>query len=151
DHGLIWAVRAVTEHYMSVYPNIASLAVQENSANLQLRRWALRRALSVLAWVVTCAVLTCAADSKKLTVRLLDGQPIAARVSVIGSDGKPYAPPESILRQPEGATPYFYADGKFVVTLPPGVARLELWRGVEYLPERVDVDLQSDAEIAVRL
>src|SRR5262245_19514251 len=117
DHGLIWAVRALTEHYMSVYPNIASLAVPfsansslpgrwKNSANLQLRRWALRRALSVLAWVVTCAVLTRAADSKKLTVRLLDGQPIAARVSVIGSDGKPYAPPESILRQPEGATPY---------------------------------------------
>ena len=37
------------------------------------------------------------------------------------------------------------------MTLPPGAARLELWRGVEYLPARVDVDLQSDTEIAVRL
>jgi TolB protein len=111
------------------------------------------RALSVcsLTWVVACAGLVCAEESNKLTVRVLDGQPIAARVSVVGSDGRPYAPAGSILRQPEGATPYFYTDGKFVVTLPPGAARLEFWRGVEYLPLRVDVDLQSDAETAVRL
>ena len=102
-------------------------------------------------WIVACAAFVRAADSNKLTVRVLDGQPIAARVSVVGSDGKPYAPAGSILRQPEGAAPYFYTDGKFVVTLPPGAARLELWRGVEYLPARVDVDLQSDTEIAVRL
>ena len=86
-----------------------------------------------------------------LTVRVLDSQPIAARVSAVGGDGKPYAPAGSILRQPEGATPYFYADSKFVVTLPPGAARLEFWRGIEYIPVRVDVDLQSDAETAVRL
>jgi TolB protein len=121
--------------------------------NPQLRGCVLKRALAVcsIAWVMAWSAFARAADSKKLTVRLLDGQPIAARVSVVGSDGKPYASPGSILRQPEGATPYFYADGKFVVTLPPGVARLEFWRGVEYLPARVDVDLQSDAEIAVRL
>ena len=113
----------------------------------------MKRALAVfsITWVVAWAAFARAADSKKLTVRVLDGQPIAARVSVAGSDGKPYAPTGSILRQPEGATPYFYTDGKFIVTLPPGAARLEFWRGVEYLPVRVDVDLQSDAEIAVRL
>jgi TolB protein len=113
----------------------------------------LKRALAVcsIAWAVAWAAFAHAADSKKLTVRVLDGQPIAARVSVVGSDGKPYAPTGSILRQPEGATPYFYTDGKFVVTLPPGAARLELWRGIEYLPVRVDVELQSDAEIAIRL
>jgi TolB protein len=113
----------------------------------------LKRALAVCSviWIVAWAAFARAADLRKLTVRVLDGQPIAARVSVVGSDGKPYAPAGSILRQPEGATPYFYTDGKFVVTLPPGAARLEFWRGVEYLPARVDVDLQSDAEIAVRL
>jgi len=113
----------------------------------------LKRALAVrsLAWVVACAGFVRAADSNKLTVRVLDGQPVAARVSVVGSDGKPYAPAGSILRQPEGAAPYFYTDGKSSVTLPAGAARLELWRGVEYLPARVDFDLQSDTEIAVRL
>jgi TolB protein len=113
----------------------------------------LKKALTTcsIAWVVAWGAFVRAADSKNLTVRVLDAQPIAARVSVVGSDGKPYAPEGSILRQPEGATPYFYTDGKFVVTLPPGVARLEFWRGVEYLPMRVDVDLQTDAEIAVRL
>ena len=108
-------------------------------------------AVCCIAWVVAWAAFVLAADAKKLTVRVLDGQPIASRVSVFGSDGKPYAPAGSILRQPEGAIPYFYTDGSFVVTLPPGAARLEFWRGVEYLPVRVDVDLQSDAEIAVRL
>ena len=113
----------------------------------------LKRVLAVccIAWVVAWAAFALAADAKKLTVRVLDGQPIASRVTVFGSDGKPYAPAGSILRQPAGAIPYFYTDGSFVVTLPPGAARLEFWRGVEYLPARVDVDLQSDAEIAVRL
>jgi hypothetical protein len=113
----------------------------------------LKKALAVcsVAWAVAWAGFARAADSKQLTVRVLDTQPLAARVSVVGSDSKPYAPAGSILRQPEGAPPYFYADGKFVVTLPPGVARLEFWRGIEYLPVRVDVDLQSDSEIAVRL
>ena len=113
----------------------------------------MKRALFVcsLTWVVVCTGFVCAADLNKLTVRVLDGQPIAARVSIVGSDGKPYAPAGSILRQPEGATPYFYTDGKFVVALPPGAARLEFWRGIEYLPVRVDVDMQSDAETAVRL
>jgi hypothetical protein len=113
----------------------------------------LKRVLAVccIAWAVAWAAFALAADAKKLTVRVLDGQPIASRVSVFGSDGKPYAPAGSILRQPEGAIPYFYTDGSFVVTLPPGAARLEFWRGVEYFPVRVDVDLQSDAEIAVRL
>jgi hypothetical protein len=100
---------------------------------------------------VAWAAFVLAADAKKLTLRVLDGQPVAARVSVFGSDGKPYAPSGSILRQPEGANPYFYTDGRFVLTLPPGTARLEFWRGIEYLPARIDVDLQSDAEITVRL
>jgi len=113
----------------------------------------LTKALAVysIVWIAAWAAFARATDSTKLTVRVLDGQPIAARTSIVGSDGKPYAPAGSTLRQPEGATPYFYTDGKFVVTLPPGVARLEFWRGVEYLPVRVELDLQSDAEIAIRL
>ena len=67
----------------------------------------MKRALAVcsISWLVAWAAFALAADSKKLTVRVLDGQPIAARVSVVGSDGKPYAPAGSILRQPEGARP----------------------------------------------
>src|SRR5262245_26075727 len=95
-----------------------------------------KKALTIcfITWGVAWVASARAAESKKLTVRVLDSQPIAARVSVVGSDGKPYAPAGSILRQPEGGVPYFYTDGKFVVTLPPGSARLEFWRGVEYLP-----------------
>src|SRR5262245_51536754 len=93
-------------------------ALRNIPGNRQLRRCVLKRAWAVcsIAWIVVWPAFVSAADLKKLTVRLLDGQPISARVSVVGSDGKPYAPAGSILRQPEGTTPYFYADGKFVVT-----------------------------------
>ena len=58
-------------------------------------------------------------------VRLLrKDAPAAARVSVVGSDDKPYAPTGAALRQTKRGESYFYADGLFDVELPPGRARL---------------------------
>ena len=87
----------------------------------------------------------------RVTVRVLDGEEIPARVSIVGSDGKPYAPPGSILRNPEQSAAYFYTNGKFDVELPPGTAQLELHRGLEYVPATFTVDVGAPTDLRVNI
>jgi putative heme-binding domain-containing protein len=89
-------------------------------------------------------------DLKNVHVRLLrDGAPAAARVSIVGSDGKPYGPVDAATRKTKRDESYFYADGSFDVKLPPGRARLNFSGGMESIPQTVTVDAGTTPELTV--
>ena len=66
---------------------------------------------------------------EKTHVQLLrDGAPAAARVSVVGGDGKPYGPAGAAIRKTKRGESYFYAEDSFDVELPPGRSEAERQR-----------------------
>ena len=87
-----------------------------------------------------------------LTVRLVEaatGQPIPARVSVMGPDGRFFAPDDAwrhadeMFVRGESAFEYgyFHARGTAVVPVPPGRFRVEVSRGPEYAVDRAVVEV----------
>ena len=111
-----------------------------------------------------------AAKSARLKLTVLDGatsQPVFCRVNVIGSDGDFYEPTENELapwslqrlgnRREKGPFRYygwfFYCDGEIEVAVPPGTARVEVWKGFEYRPEtaKVDVATGDSAELTITI
>ena len=69
-------------------------------------------------------------------VRLLrNNPPAAARVSIAGSDGKPYGPAGAAFRKTKRDESYFYADDSFDVELPPGRVRINVSGGLETIPQ----------------
>ena len=104
------------------------------------------------------ATLKPPANAGKLNVTVRDARTGAAtfcRVNVVGSDGNFYYPkqnyltpyalagrwPKTGLGNREGKAPirylgrFFYSWGDFEIDLPPGTARVEVWKGLEYRPE----------------
>ena len=75
---------------------------------------------------------------------LRNGAPAAARVSIVGSDGKPYGPVGAAIRKTKRDESYFYADGSFDVKLPPGRARLNFSGGMETIPQTVTCRCGND-------
>jgi putative heme-binding domain-containing protein len=82
---------------------------------------------------------------------LRNNAPAAARVSILGSDDKPYAPVGAAVRKTKREESYFYADGSFDVTLPRGGARLNVSGGIEAIPQAVIVDTDGAAELTVHV
>ncbi|WP_165223419.1 CehA/McbA family metallohydrolase [Aquisphaera insulae] len=82
---------------------------------------------------------------------LRDGAPAAARVRIVGSDGRPYGPAGAPLRKTTRGDSYFYADGSFEVDLPPGPARMRVDGGIESVPQELNLDPASPDAQAVRL
>ena len=80
-----------------------------------------------------------------------DGAPAAARVSIVGSDAKPYGPADAAIRKTKRDEPYFYADGSFDVKLPPGRARLNVSGGMETIPQTVTLDAGTTPELTVHV
>ncbi|HSY08201.1 MAG TPA: CehA/McbA family metallohydrolase [Steroidobacteraceae bacterium] len=78
----------------------------------------------------------------QLRLRTLDGEgrPLSARIAIIASDGRAYAPDDAWMRADDGfdrrysafETHYFHSDGDARMTLPAGAASLTVWRGLEY-------------------
>ena len=88
----------------------------------------------------------------KARVSLLrEGAPAAARVGIVGSDGKSCGPVDVAIRKTKRDESYFYADGAFEVQLPPGRARMDVSGGIETIPRTVTVDAATTAELAVRM
>ena len=84
-------------------------------------------------------------DSRKAHVRLVrNNAPAAARVSIVGSDGKPYGPAGTAIRKTKRDESYFYADDSFDVKLPPGRATLNISGGIETIPQTVTLDAGND-------
>ncbi len=68
--------------------------------------------------------------------------PTAARVTLIASDGKAWAPSDAYARiGGQGGFPAFHTAGSFSVELPPGQADLTVVKGFELYPHRRQVDI----------
>ncbi len=75
----------------------------------------------------------------KLEVYLKDaatGRPEAARIYLVASDGKTYAPVDAYQRVPTRTAKgdFFHAGSHFVIDLPAGEAMVEALKGMEYWP-----------------
>ncbi|MGH8224447.1 MAG: CehA/McbA family metallohydrolase, partial [Woeseiaceae bacterium] len=89
------------------------------------------------------------------------GEAVAARVSVVGGDGRSYAPESAWMHADDGydrelaafETRYFHASGSLTLTVPAGPAVITLWRGLEHRPLRLERDVPQGGAIgeAIRL
>jgi TolB protein len=87
--------------------------------------------------------------------------PAPARVSIVGADGRAYAPvdawmhaDDSFDREQAGfEARYFHTRGEAAIALPPGPARVVVWHGLEHETERRLVTVRADqqSELTVRL
>src|SRR5690606_9055129 len=89
-----------------------------------------------------------------LLVSIEDGRggAVPARLSVVAADGREYAPDSSWLHADDGydrsvadfETHYFHSDGESALMLPPGPARITVWRGLEHEIETRLVTVQAN-------
>ena len=89
----------------------------------------------------------------KLAVSIIDsltGQPVPARVQVLSSTGDFINPPEAILKVGSGS-PFFYADGVFVVDVSRGPVHIVAERGTEYIPAQLDLDVPAQGTVTAEL
>ena len=98
----------------------------------------------------------------RLRVVLADaatGRPIAARVSVMGPDGRFFAPDDAWRHADDGFVRgesrfeygYFHARGEATIALPEGRCRIEVSRGPEYAVERGEAEIRSGATAVRRV
>jgi Tol biopolymer transport system component len=90
----------------------------------------------------------------KLEVHLKeDGQPAAARIYLLASDGKTYVPERAYQRVSTRSTygDYFHETGRSVVDVPAGKLRIEAVRGIEYHPAVKEVEIRPGALTTVEL
>ncbi len=88
-----------------------------------------------------------------LTAAGTPGADLAARVSVLAADGRAYAPDDAWIRGDDGfdrslqsfETHYFHSQGQSVLALPPGPAKITVWRGLATLISRREVMIRAGA------
>lgn len=88
-----------------------------------------------------------------LTAAGTAGGDLAARVSVLAADGRAYAPDDAWIRGDDGfdrslqsfETHYFHSQGQSVLSLPPGPAKITVWRGLATLISRREVMIRASA------
>jgi hypothetical protein len=72
-----------------------------------------------------------------------DGRPAAARVQLVASDGRSYAPDDGFARViAVSETHYFHTTGEFEVEVPAGALKIEALRGFEFAPAASTVDVK---------
>ncbi len=79
------------------------------------------------------------------------GRPIHARIAVLGSDGRAYAPDDALMRgddsfdrdRQEFETHYFQS-GDTTLTVPAGKASVTVWHGDAHRIERASADIAAD-------
>lgn len=95
----------------------------------------------------------------RLAVRNSDGSDASYRASVIGADGRAYAPHDRWMHaddqfdraQRKEEARYFHAAGEVQIELPAGEARIILWRGMEAAIERHSVEIEAEARSDLEL
>ena len=89
----------------------------------------------------------------RLTGRIIDkatGEPVEARVQVIGPNGNFSHPSDALLKVGTGA-PFFYSDGTFGLDVGRGKVKIVAERGTEYVPAEITVDSPLQGAVAVEL
>ncbi|MBI1356212.1 MAG: hypothetical protein GC160_17865 [Acidobacteria bacterium] len=81
----------------------------------------------------------------RLRLRVLqDGRPVAARITVFGSDGLAYAPDDGATLSKitwSAGEPFYYGLGDHEIALPAGPARVRVVRGFETEPGEADAEI----------
>ena len=93
------------------------------------------------------------APAGALKIRVVEkgtGAPLTARVSVQQKDGKFFAPVGALYRM-LGAVEHFYAAGEDDLTVPSGSYVVRVFRGIEYLEARVEVEVPAAGETVARV
>jgi TolB protein len=95
-----------------------------------------------------------AVPTGRVRVRVLDegGSPMPARVSVLASDGRGYAPEGAFHRAMMVFDHhYFHASGEVEVEVPAGPTTVEALRGWEHLPASATVEVPAGGDATVTL
>lgn len=89
-----------------------------------------------------------------LTLKIIDqeGNEVAARISVTGSDGRSYAPDNAWMHADDAfdrnkqsfENHYFHSPGTSVVTLPVGKATVTLYRGLENEIQKQNININNE-------
>jgi|SRR6516165_234189 len=96
-----------------------------------------------------------------LTLTIVDpsGSPTHARVSVIGEDGRAYAPDDAWMHAEDSfgrsesafESHYFHSPGKAELAVPVGRVQVEVMKGFEYYVERQSVICSPNARLVIHL
>ncbi len=92
------------------------------------------------------------AERGHLSGRVLDatGQEVSARISITGSDGRAYSPPDAFHKVIAATeTHHFRTGGTFSLGLPPGPATISVRKGLEYEPVIETVAIEAGATTTV--
>ncbi len=87
------------------------------------------------------------------------GRTVPARVTVTGPDARTYAPDDAWRHSDEAfdralfkfEASYFHTPGTSEITVPAGPVTLDVLRGLEYRPVRMEVEVSHDGSRAVRV
>ncbi|HEY3280496.1 MAG TPA: hypothetical protein VGJ83_08275, partial [Gemmatimonadales bacterium] len=87
------------------------------------------------------------------------GRSLSARISVVGLDGRAYAPDDAWRHGDEAFDRserafeygYFHSGGSAELTVPAGQVRVEVWRGPEYRVWRADVTVPAAGRLVRRI
>lgn len=87
----------------------------------------------------------------RIRVTNAQGQELAARLSVVGSDKRFYGPDDHWIHADDGFDPqrqheeahYFHCMKECTVTLPEGAAQITAWHGQEYAPAQQELLVES--------
>ena len=90
-----------------------------------------------------------------ITTRARSNEPLAARVSVTGPDGRAYAPDDAWRHADEAFDRserrfeygYFHSQGVAEVTVPAGQVDIEVWHGPEYAISRARINVPAGSRI----
>ena len=89
-----------------------------------------------------------------LSVRTVDaatGAQTGSRVQLKASDGKAYVPADAYARVSNAGDRLFHTTGSFRLELPPGKATLDVVKGFEYAPERLDVEIKAGETVSANV
>ena len=77
------------------------------------------------------------------TVEADTGEVTAARIHLTAGDGKLYAPADAYARVSAAGDRVFHTPGSFTVELPEGNTELLIVKGFEFLPQRLEVEIEA--------
>ena len=90
-----------------------------------------------------CSIVGAQDKSSDVLIKIRSRDSNAARVSIVGSDGKFYAPKDTTVRKLKNGKEYFYTTGDFEVSLPQGEAQFVVSRGLESVVRRLTIDVKK--------